>query len=150
LYPAKSVSVLILQLRVAVLAVAALTVKDTGIGCGLFVDPEAVTVIMALYVPAANPVRLTFAVTVPALTPDVGLRVNHDALSDALHVNVPLPLLEMLTVLAMGFVPPAVPVNERLVGLKPIAAPAVVAVIVRVTGRVLAEAPEAVTVIAVL
>ena len=51
---------------------------------------------------------------------------------------MPPPVLEMLMGLAEGFVPPTAPVNVRLVGLKPIVAPAVVAVIVKVTGRALA------------
>ena len=67
--------------------------------------------------PAAKPVRFTLAVTVPLLVPDTGLRVNHAALSEALQLTVPLPLLEMLIGLAAGFVPPAVPVNVRLVGV---------------------------------
>jgi hypothetical protein len=48
LYPAKSDSLLVLQARVAVLAAVTLSVKDTGICCGLLVDPEAATVMMAL------------------------------------------------------------------------------------------------------
>jgi hypothetical protein len=51
----------------------------------------------------------------------------------------------MLMGLAAGFAI-YVPVNVRLVGLKPIVALAVVAVIVNVTGRVLAGTPEADTV----
>ncbi len=88
----------------------------------------------------------TLAVMDPLLVPDTGLRVNHAALSEAAQDKVPPPVLEMLMGLATGFVPPTVPVNVRLVGLKSIVAPAVVAVIVNVTGRLLAGAPEAVTV----
>jgi hypothetical protein len=87
----------------------------------------------------------TLAVTVPLFVPDTGLRANHAAFSEAVQDKVPLPVLEMLMGLAAGFVPPTVPVNVRLVGLKPIAALAVDAVIVNVTGRVLAGTPEAVT-----
>jgi hypothetical protein len=92
----------------------------------------------------------TLAVTVPLLLPDNGLRVNHAALSEAVQDSVPPPVLEMLIGLAAGFVPPTVPVKVRLVGLKPIVAPAVEAVIVNVTGSVLAGTPEAVTVIVAL
>jgi hypothetical protein len=88
----------------------------------------------------------TLAVTVPLLVPDAGLSANHAALSEAVQDKVPPPVLRILTGLAAGFVPPIVPVNARLVGLKPIVAPAVVAVIVNVTGRVLAVTPEADTV----
>jgi hypothetical protein len=88
----------------------------------------------------------TLAVTVPMLLPDTGLRPNHAALSEAVQDKIPPPVLEMLMGFAAGFVPPTVPVNVRLVGLKPIVAPAVDAVIVSVTGKVLAGTPEAVTV----
>ena len=88
----------------------------------------------------------TLAVTVPLLVPDTGLSVNHAMLSEAVQDKVLPPVLEILIGLAAGFVPPTVPVNVRLVGLKPIVAPAVVAVIVNVTGRVLAVTPEADTV----
>jgi hypothetical protein len=88
----------------------------------------------------------TLAVRAPLLLPDAGLRVNHAALSEAVQDKVPPPVLEMLMGLAAGFVPPTVPVNVRLVGLKPIVAPTDVAVIVNVTGRLLAVTPEAVTV----
>ena len=88
----------------------------------------------------------TLAVTVPLLVPEAGLRVNHAALSEAVQDKVPPPELEMLMGFAAGFVPPTEPVNVRLLGLKPMVAPAVVAVIVNVTGRVLAVTPGAVTV----
>jgi len=94
LYPAKSDSLLVLQARVAVLAAVTLNGKDTGICCGLLVDPEAATVMMALKVPAANPVRFMLVVTVPLLVPDTGLRVNHAALSEAAQDKVPLPTFE--------------------------------------------------------
>ncbi len=88
----------------------------------------------------------TLAVTVPLLVPDAGLSASHATLSEAVQDKVPPPVLEMLIGLAAGFVPPTVPVNVRLVGLKPIVALAVVAVIVKVTGRVLVVTPEADTV----
>ena len=44
--------------------------------------------------PAAKLVRFTFAVTVPLLTPDEGLRVNHAALSEVAHDKVPPPTFE--------------------------------------------------------
>lgn len=87
----------------------------------------------------------TFAVTVPLLVPDTGLRVNHGALSEAVQDKMPLPVLEILIGFVAGIAPPTVPVNVRLVGLNPIVAAAVAAVIVNVTGRLLAGTPEAVT-----
>ena len=61
--------------------VAAVRVSATGMV--LLVAPGAITVRVALYVPATNPVRFTFAVRVPLLVPDTGLRVSHAALLEA-------------------------------------------------------------------
>jgi hypothetical protein len=62
----------------------------------LFVAPAAVTVIVALYVPAVRPAILTDKVTVPLFVPVVGLRLSHVALSFTDQVNVPSPAFQML------------------------------------------------------
>ena len=63
--------------------------------------PTALIMIGALTVPAASPVVLTLTESVlldPAGTlPDVGLILNQDALPDAVQVNVPDPLLLIVT-----------------------------------------------------
>ena len=71
---------------------AAARVRETGMV--LVVAPVAVTVMAAVWVPAANPVRFTLAVTVPLLVPETGLRVNHAELSEALQVKVPPPTFD--------------------------------------------------------
>ena len=76
----------------------------------------------------------TLAVTVPLLVPDTGLRANHAALSEAVQDKVPLPVLEILMGLGAGFAPPTVPVNVRLVGLRPIAGVTLPEVTVMVMG----------------
>ena len=123
------------------MAAVTLSVKDTGICCGLLVDPEAATVMMALYVPAANPVRFTLVVTVPLLVPDRGLRVNHAALSFAVQDKVPPPTFETTMDCAEGFVPPTVPAKPRLVVLSPMAGVALPEVTVMVMGTCLVVPP---------
>src|SRR5256885_1618014 len=56
--------------------------------------PIVPTVMVAVRVPAVNPVRFTLAVTVPLLVPETGLRVNHVELSEALQVKVPPPTFD--------------------------------------------------------
>jgi hypothetical protein len=58
---------------------------------------------------------------VPAPVPEAGPRDNHAALSFALQLKVPLPVLLMLKVWPVGLLPPCWAVKERLVGLAPIA-----------------------------
>ena len=60
-------------------------------------------------------------VTVPLPVPEAGLRVSHVALSVAVQLNVPPPVLLMLRTFVAGLAPPAVAAKERLVGLAPIA-----------------------------
>ena len=64
--------------------------------------PAALIMIGVLTVPAASPVVLTLTESVlldPAGTlPDVGLILNQDALPNAVQVNVPDPLLLIVTV----------------------------------------------------
>jgi hypothetical protein len=58
---------------------------------------------------------------VPLPVPEAGLRVSHAALSLALQVKVPPPVLLMLTVWEAGLLPPCCAVNDKLVGLAPMA-----------------------------
>ncbi len=95
---------------------AAVTVSETGMV--LLLAPVAATVTVPLYVPAARPARLTLAVIVPVLVPEAGVRVSQAALSPAVHVKVPEPVLETLMVFAVGFVVPTVPENERVAGVR--------------------------------
>ena len=84
--------------------------------------------------PAASPAVFTLADIVPAFVPLAGVSVSQAALSLAVQVKVPLPVLEILMGLGAGFVPPTVPVNVRLVGLKPIAGVTLPEVTVMVMG----------------
>ena len=129
------------QVRFAVPAAVALSVKDTGICCGILVDPEAVMVMVALYVPATNPVRFTFAVTVPLLVPATGLRVSHAALLEAAQDKVPPAVLETVNVFETGLAPPVVPEKTRLLGLRAIFGAELMAVKIRVTGMDLVMPP---------
>lgn len=84
----------------------AATVKVTGMVRGVLVAPVASTVIVALYVPAVRPARLTLAVKEPLPVPEAGLKVNHEALSLVLQASVPVPVFEIDTVCELGLVPP--------------------------------------------
>ena len=120
------------------------TVRVTG--TDFEVAPVPLTVTVPVNVPAASPERLTLALIVPALVPLGGLSVNQFAFSLALQFRVPPPVLETVIGWADGFVPPTVPLKERLPGFKLIAGVAVEAVRVRVTGTVLAATPVPLTV----
>ncbi|MBK5281299.1 MAG: hypothetical protein JJE16_04330 [Nitrospiraceae bacterium] len=63
----------------------------------------------------------TVAVTAPLPVPEAGLRDNQAALSLALQLKVPPPVLLMVRVCAVGLPPPCWAVKDRLVGLVPIA-----------------------------
>jgi hypothetical protein len=56
-------------------------------------------------------------VTVPVLVPDAGDKVNHAAVSLAVQVRVPPPVLEILNVVEAGLAPPAMPEKVRLLWL---------------------------------
>src|SRR5437868_887048 len=56
-------------------------------------------------------------VTVPLFVPLVGETLSQDASSEAVQLIVPPPVLATVSVLAAGLGPPAVPLNDRLVGL---------------------------------
>ena len=60
-------------------------------------------------------------VTAPLPVPLAGDTVSHAALSLAVQLKVPPPVLLMLTVWAAGLLPPCWAVKEKLVGLAPIA-----------------------------
>ena len=63
----------------------------------------------------------TLAVTAPLPVPEAGLRDNQAALSLALQLKVPPPVLLMVRVWAAGLPPPCWAIKDRLVGLAPIA-----------------------------
>ena len=53
----------------------------------------------------------------PALVPDPGVTVSHEASSAVVQLRVPPPVLATASVLAAGVAPPAVAVNARLDGV---------------------------------
>jgi hypothetical protein len=87
----------------------------------------------------------TVSVTAPFPVPEAGLSVNQAALSLALQLSVPPPVLLMVTVLVAGLAPPWVAPKERLVGLAPIAGGTGAVETVNVTGTVTVGAPVATT-----
>ena len=98
----------------------ALSVKVAMTVCGVFVAPVAAIVTGAVYVPADMPDVLMANVTEPAPVPFRTLGVSHGAFSDIDQFNVPEPVLLIVSVCALGLLPPWMPVNERLVALRPI------------------------------
>jgi hypothetical protein len=84
----------------------AATVKETGIDWGEFVAPVPVTVREALYVPAESPETLAVTPIAPGPVPEICDRASQEAVLAALQLNVPVPVLLMLTVWATGFPPP--------------------------------------------
>lgn len=99
---------------------AALSVRVTGTVCGVLVAPEAVTVTVAVCVPAAKPEMLTPAVMEPFPLPEVGPTVNQAALSLTLQLSVPEPEFDTAKVWFAGLDPPCMAEKDRAVGLKPI------------------------------
>ena len=93
---------------------AAVTVKVTDTVRGVLVAPAAVTVIVALWVPAVTPARFTVAVRVPGAVDPEAVRISHPALLPAPQLMVPPPVLVTLSVWAEGFAPPCTPLNVRL------------------------------------
>lgn len=65
---------------------------------GLFVEPVAVMVRLALYTPAMRPAIFTDKVTVPLSEPLSGLRLSHVASSLTDQFNVPPPVFVILKV----------------------------------------------------
>ena len=86
---------------------------------------------------------VTLSVTAPFPIPEAGLSLNQAALSLAVQLSVPLPVLLMLKVWVAGLAPPCVAVKERFVGLAPMAGGTGAVVTVNVTGTVTEEAPVA-------
>lgn len=70
---------------------AAATVRVTG--TETLVAPVALNVIVVLWVPAVREPVATVRVTEPVPVPEAGLRVSHAALSLAVQVRVPPPVL---------------------------------------------------------
>jgi hypothetical protein len=97
---------------------------------------------VALYVPTPSPVLFTVTVSVEGAVPLPGLTVSHDALSCAVHANVPPPVLLMETVFADGLAPDRVAEKLKDVGLRPIAGGALtISVTGMVRGVLLAPVP---------
>ena len=97
-----------------------MSVSVTVTVCGVLVAPVAETVRGAEYVPAVMPDVLTLNVTDPEPVPVRTLGVSHVAFSEIDQFRVPAPVLLMVSVCAVGLLPPCIPVNERLVALSPI------------------------------
>ena len=83
--------------------------------------PVALSVIMPLWVPGPVAPVITLTITTPLFVPDARLSVIHGALSVAVQLSVPLPVLLMFSVWVAGLAPLCVAVKERLVGLAPMA-----------------------------
>jgi hypothetical protein len=83
------------HVKVADEVAGGLTVKMTPTVCEAV--PEAATVIVPLYVPAASPAVLTLAVSVPLPEPEAGVSDNQAALSPAVQFSGP-PVLVRVTV----------------------------------------------------
>ena len=98
--------------------VGAETVNVTGIDCGELVAPDPVTVIEAEYVAAESPATLAVTVKDPGAAPEIGDIDSHDAVSDALQLKVPVPVLLMFTTCAAGLLPPWLAEKARLVGTR--------------------------------
>ena len=88
--------------------------------------------------------------TAPVPVPEAGLDVIQAALSLALQLKVPPPVLLIFRVWAVGLPPPCWAVKDRLGGLAPIAGGTGAAVTVKVTGTVTVVAPVALMVTAPL
>ena len=76
----------------------AVTLKDTITVCGVLVAPEAEMLIGAEKVPAVNPDVLTLKTVEPEPVPDEVERVSQVAASVALQLNVPVPVLVIVSV----------------------------------------------------
>ena len=105
--------------------------------------PGALTVTVPLWLPAVKEPVLALNVTAPFPVPEAGLNDNHAALSLAIQLSVPPPVLAILKVWVAGLAPPCVAVKVKLVGLAPMVGGTGAVVTVNVTGTVSEEAPEA-------
>ncbi len=86
-------------------------------------------------------------VIVPFPVPEVCESVNQGALSLAVQVRVPPPVLLMFSVWAAGLPPPCCAVKDRVVGLAPMLGGTGAAITVKVTGTEVLLAPGALMVI---
>ncbi len=127
---------------------AAATVTVTG--TEVLLAPGALRVIMPLYVPTANEPVAALTLIAPLLIPEAGESVNQAALSLAVQVRVPPPVLLMFSVWAAGLPSPCWTVKAKPVGLAPMAGGTGAGATVRLTGMVIAGAPTAFIVIIVL
>ena len=75
-----------------------LTVKDTEMVCAGVFDPDALTVIVPVYVPEASPAELIDTVSEPGVAPELGETRSHAALDVAVQLRVPVPSLYAVTV----------------------------------------------------
>ena len=103
------------------------------------VPPLRVTV--PVWVPTTKAPVVACKVIVPLPEPAPAVRVNQPVVSLALQVKVPPPVLRILSVCAVGLLPPWIAVNTRLVGLAPIVGGTGAAVTVKVTGTMTDGAP---------
>ena len=120
---------------------AAVTVNVTGIEMGL--APVAASVMVAVWGPAESVPVATVTVTVLFPVPDAGLSVSQAALSPAVQLKVPPPVLLTLKAWLAGLPPPCCAVKVRLVGLAPMAGGTGAAVTVKVTGTETVVVPVA-------
>ena len=130
------------------LGAGAVTVKVTGMETGMAL--AALTVISALYVPAISAPVVAVAVIDPFPVPEGEEMASQETSSLADQARIPPPILEMLIVCELELLSPCTAVKERVTGLARIIGGAGAASMVRLTGMVTAEAPTALTVIAVL
>jgi hypothetical protein len=122
---------------------AAVMVKVTG--TEILVAPVALIVMAPVYVPVAREPVAAVRVTEPLPVPEARLSANHAALSLAVQVRVPPPVLLIVRAWVAGLLPPCWAVNEKLPGLAPMAG---AAVMVKVTGIETLVAPVALIVMA--
>ena len=85
----------------------------------MFVAPVPVSVIELVYVPAESPVTLGAMASEPEPVPEAGETESQEAVLEAFQLNVPVPVLVMLT-LWPGGLAPWVAEKLRLVGARPI------------------------------
>ena len=125
-----------------------LTVNVTGTVFGDPLTPAAVTVTVALWVPAARPAGFAVTVTAWGAEPLAGATDSHAASSDAVKLSVPPPVFVTSIVLPAGALPPTVAANASDAGDTASAGGGGCALTVSVTGTVAGEpcAPAAVTV----
>jgi hypothetical protein len=92
--------------------------KDTGIVCGEFDAPGAVTVIVAEYVPVASPEVFAETVIVEGALPEPAEMVNQLALEEAVQfMDDPPPVFVIDIVWLEGLVPPTEAAKLKLEGL---------------------------------